>query len=395
MALKTKNSFASRLLAGGYRVFFPAAGLHAGLMILLWVTWYLGYIEIPTAFPPLAWHQHELLFGFVPAVIAGFLLTAVPNWTGRPRLSGWPLLVLFVVWLTGRLAIAMSDGLGVMLAIIVSLVFIPAFAAYILRELVAARNIRNYKIGALLLTLALVQGLFDWETRHSGYVIVADKLAIGLIILLIGIVGGRIIPTFTANWLRRNSPGRLPPEFGPFDQAAMVLSCLALGAWPMAQHSAIASHIAATLMLAAGIAQLARQARWCPERTLAEPLVTILHIAFFFVPFGFLTMAAALALGDGGLHSAAVHAWTGGAIGTMTLAVMTRATRGHSGQPLHAPISTVIIVYAPVVGATLVRMAAAILPDHMTALLSLAGTAWIVAFFGFVALYGRMFVGKA
>ena len=381
-------------LSGGFRPFFLAGALHAALMIGLWVPWYLGFLHVPTALSPLAWHQHELLYGYVPAIIAGFLLAAVPNWTARRPISGLPLLCLFALWLAGRLAIAGSESIGPATAMIVAGAFLPVLAIAMLRELVLARNARNYKVAIVLFLLSATQWGFYYEFDRFGLIDISNRLAIAAIILLICVIGGRIIPAFTGNWLRARGPGTLPTPFNHVDMAVMVLTALALVAWPLAASYPSLQPIPGMLLVAAGIAQLFRQARWTPHRTLAEPLVTILHLAFFFVPLGFGLIGAAALLDDPGLQSAGIHSWTSGAIGTMTLAVMTRATRGHTGQSLHAPRTTVILIYAPIVLATLARIAAALYPGEMMLLLPLAALLWIVAFLAFALLYGPLLLRK-
>ncbi|MFD1328947.1 NnrS family protein [Mycoplana ramosa] len=389
------SSAVAGFFSAGFRPFFLFGALQPALMMALWVPWFLGLSHLPSAMPPVAWHQHELMFGYVPAVIAGFLLTAVPNWTGRKPLSGLPLVLLFVLWLAGRGAIACSDWIGAATAMAVAAAFLPVLALIVLRELVLAGNRRNYKVVVALGALFAAELLFFYEVDRYGFAEFADRMAIGTIIMLVTIIGGRIIPAFTGNWLRQQNPGGLPPSFDRFDMACMVLAFAALTCWLIAARIDALAWPAGMLMLAAGTAQFARQVRWAPLRTFAEPLVTVLHVAFFFVPAGFLLTGAALLSGDPGLRTAGVHAWTVGAIGGMTLAVMTRATRGHSGQMLHAPASTVLAIYVPILLAALARIGAALAPELTMVLLPLSGTCWIVAFLGFVVLYGPLLLRKA
>ena len=384
----------SRFLSGGFRPFFLFGAVHAALMIGLWVPWFLGFMHVPSAFSPVVWHQHELLFGFVPAIIAGFLLTAVPNWTGRPTLKGAPLLALVLLWLAGRIAIATSETIGLTAAAATSLLFLPVLVFLILRELVAGKNRRNYKVAAILGLLFAAQVLFFHEYIRFGRIELASRMAIATVIFLIAVIGGRIIPTFTGNWLRKNNPGREPPPFGTFDLAAMGVSALALILWIAAARTEALAPFAGMACLAAGLFHFARQLRWQPLATRREPLVAMLHVAFTFVPLGFLLTGAGLLTDDVGLTTAGLHGWTAGGIGAMTLAVMTRATRGHSGQALSAPPSTVLIIYAPIVLATLARIGAALLPGSTMLLLPLAALGWIVAFLGYAGLYGPLILRK-
>ncbi|MFN7092360.1 MAG: NnrS family protein [Allorhizobium sp.] len=381
-------SIPQRLLSGGFRLFFPGSALLAAVSIAIWVPWFLGFMHVPTLLPPVAWHQHELLFGFVPAVVAGFLLTAVPNWTGRPGLKGIPLLALFLLWVAGRLTISFSEWTGMLGATLVALAFLPVLAIFVLKELVAASNQRNYKIVAVLALLSAAQMLFHHEIERYGRVEMADRLALSAILILISLVAGRIIPAFTGNWLKANNPGRLPQNFARFDLGVMLLGGLALAMW-IAVAGGLESLRFPTglLMLVASLAHLVRQARWCPERTLGEPLVTILHVGYLFIPLGFLLTGLSILVDHSGFASAGIHAWTTGGVGVVTLAVMTRATRGHTGQALTSPHSTTWLIYAPIILSALLRILVAIWPQHTMLLLPIAGLAWIVAFLGYVVFY--------
>ncbi|WP_159952303.1 NnrS family protein [Rhizobium sp. 18065] len=388
-------SVSRRLLSGGFRLFFPASALVAALTVAVWVPWFLGFMHMPTHLPPVAWHQHELLFGFIPAVVAGFLLTAVPNWTGRPGVSGLPLLLLFTLWLVGRITISISQLTGPLVPTALTLAFLPVLAVIILRELVAAANRRNYKIVAVLVVLSAAQVLFHLEIYRYGRVETADRLALSATILLITIVAGRIVPAFTGNWLKATNPGPLPAPFSRYDLGVLVLTGVALTAWIAASFSPETLALpASVLMLITGLSHIVRQARWCPQRTFREPLVTILHLAYFFVPLGFFLASAPTLLDNTGLRSAGVHAWTTGAVGIMTLAVMTRATRGHTGQALHAPWTTTWLIYAPIVLSALARIAAALAPAQTMTLLPIAGLAWIMGFVGYVVFYGPLILRK-
>lgn len=388
-------SIPQRLLSGGFRLFFPGSALLAAVSIAIWVPWFLGFMHVPTLLPPVAWHQHELLFGFVPAVIAGFLLTAVPNWTGRPGLKGISLLALFLLWIAGRLTISFSEWTGMLGAALVALSFLPVLAIFVLKELVAASNRRNYKIVAVLALLSAAQMFFHHELDRYGRVEMADRLALSAILILISLVAGRIIPAFTGNWLKANNPGRLPQNFARFDLAVMILGSLSLAMW-IAVGGGLESLQFPTglLMLVASLAHLVRQARWCPERTLGEPLVTILHVGYLFIPLGFLLTGLSMLLDHSGFASAGIHAWTTGGVGVVTLAVMTRATRGHTGQALTSPHSTTWLIYAPIILSALLRILVAIWPQHTMLLLPIAGLAWIVAFLGYVVFYMPLIARK-
>jgi len=373
----------------GFRPFFFAGAVHGALMVALWVPWYLGTIALPSAWPPIVWHSHELLFGYVPAIVAGFLLTAVPNWTGRAPVVGWPLAALFSLWLIGRLAIATSALLPMPIVTLASFAFPLTLIAVLLREIIAGKNWRNLKVVAGVSVLTLGQLVFQIEAARQGASLYGHRLAIAATLMLIMIVGGRIVPSFTINWLKMNNPGPLPAPFGRFDRLVMGVSGIALLGWITAPSLSGLAPLLALMLGLAGLLQCARQARWQPHRTLREPLVTVLHVAHGFVPLGFLLAAGAAWTGETTQGTAALHAWTAGAVGLMTLAVMTRATRGHTGRALTAPPGTVMI-YTAIVGATFARIIAAWVPASAPMALAIAGSLWVAGYLAFAILYGPM-----
>jgi uncharacterized protein involved in response to NO len=225
--------------------------------------------------------------------------------------------------------------------------------------------------------------VFHYEAIVYGGADAGVRIGLGAVILLIVLIGGRIIPSFTRNWLNRANPGRLPHSFSQYDTTCVVLSAAALLAWMASPGHALSG----TLLLVAGVLQAMRLARWAGERTLAERLVLILHIGYAFVPLGFLLVGAAILWPEHIPASSGIHAWAAGAVGTMTLAVMTRASLGHAGQPLQASPWTQAM-YAMVVAAALARVVA---PWGLTMeLLYLAAVAWTLAFAGFVFVYGPL-----
>lgn len=379
------------ILSYGFRPFFLFAALHAALAIVLWVPWFLGLVAVPSLLPPVAWHAHSLLFGYVPAVIAGFLLTAVPNWTGRLPVVGLPLAGLFSLWLAGRIAMMMSAHLGPWATALLDLAFLGTLTLVVAREIVWARNWRNLKVLLVLVLLLLAQALFHWEVDRYGRSEMSDRLAIGAIITLIALIGGRIVPSFTTNWLKRVNPGLLPRPPGAFDAIAITAGIVALGVWIARAYISIPGSICGAFLLFAALLHLARQARWAPHRTLREPLVTILHVGYLFVSAGFLLTGLAELSQGRVAASAGIHAWATGAIGTMTLAVMTRASLGHTGHSLTAGPMTVAI-YGAVVAAAVFRIASALLPELTLLLIPASGLAWIVAFLGFALVYGPFLI---
>jgi uncharacterized protein involved in response to NO len=377
------------LLSYGFRPFFLFAALQAALAIALWVPWFLGLVAVPSLLPPMAWHAHSLLFGYVPAVVAGFLLTAVPNWTGRLPVAGWPLAGLFSLWLAGQAATLWSEHLGAWITASVALSFLCALTAVVGREIATARNWHNMPVLLILVVLLVAQALFHWEVDRFGRADIAERLAIGAAVTLLALIGGRVVPSFTTNWLRRVNPGRLPRPPGRFDVVALAAGIAALAVWVASVRIAVPGWLGGGLLLLAGLLHLARQARWAPDRTWREPLLAILHVGYLFVGVGFLLGGLAELSGGRVAASAGIHAWTVGAIGTMTLAVMTRASLGHTGRPLTAGPATAAI-YAAIVLAAVLRIASALAPEYTLVLIPAAGIAWTAAFLGFAAAYGPM-----
>jgi uncharacterized protein involved in response to NO len=369
------------LLSYGFRPFFFLGAFYAALAIALWLPIFEGEISLATLFAPRDWHAHEMLFGYVGAVVTGFLLTAIPNWTGRLPLQGAPLLCLILVWLAGRFAVACSVHFGWVLSASIDCAFLVLVVAAAAREVIVGHNWSNLKVLIPVSVLALANIGFHAEAYVHGTAEFSFRAAVAAVVILIMLIGGRIVPSFTRNWLSRENPGRLPVPFGRFDAASIVFSAIALCIWLVIPDGA---WTAAALLTAATL-QVARLARWAGDRTIRERLVFILHVAYAFVPLGFVLVAAA-ALGLV-LPSAGLHAWMVGAAGTMTLAVMTRASLGHTGRELVASPGTQVI-YASIVFAACARVAGALFPSWTLVLLHIAALAWVIAFGGFAVLYG-------
>jgi uncharacterized protein involved in response to NO len=198
------------ILSYGFRPFFLLGSLYAALAILVWLPMFFGELAVPTAFAPRDWHVHEMLYGYLAAIVTGFLLTAIPNWTGRLPLEGGPLLVLVAVWLAGRIAISVSAFIGPLAAAIIDLAFLTLVAAACLRELIVGRNWHNLVVLAAVVVLIAANATFHAEAILAGVADFGVRIGIAAAIFLITIIGGRVIPSFTRNWLARENPGRLP-----------------------------------------------------------------------------------------------------------------------------------------------------------------------------------------
>lgn len=369
------------VLSFGFRPFFLAGAIWAALAMVLWVAMLSGRDVLPTAFDPVSWHAHEMLFGYLGAVMAGFLLTAVPNWTGSLPISGWPLLGLALLWGLGRIAVAVSALLPWLVVALVDLALPLALAFFLAREIVAGHNWRNLPVLALLVGWIVANAAFHLESVQGGFPARGTGLRAGLAaaILLIALVGGRVVPSFTRNWLAQRRAARLPVPFGWADVMVLALTLVALTGWVFWPDQSVTAIVCGM----AGLAHLWRLARWQGVQTGAEALVWVLHAGYAFVPVGFLAVAASAVLP--GLAPAAQHLWMAGAVGLMTLAIMTRASLGHAGRPLRAsrPVAALYLILILSIGA---RFAAGVLVGQDW-LLYLAAGAWTLAFGGFAAIY--------
>ncbi len=370
----------------GFRPFFFLAAAWGALAVPLWLLAYAGVAGAVTAHADRYWHAHELVYGYAAAAIGGFLLTAIPNWTGRKPVGGWLLGGLVALWLVGRLGMCVGQGTGWVVAA-VDLAFVPALMAVAAREIVGGRNWRNLVV---LIFLGLLAGANVWyhATLLAGAApSPALRLAIATLVMLIVFIGGRITPGFTRNWLVKQGIRRLPPEFGMMDRLALAGTAPALVSWVIEPAAAVTGGLAAAAATLLGL----RLARWRGLAARVEPLLLVLHAGYAFVPIGFL-LVAAHAFGALPTPDAALHAWTAGAVGTMTVAVMTRATLGHSGRALVATPGTVLIYGAVVLGAAL-RIIAPLVPAAFLPLLQAGGVAWAAGLAAYVAVYGPILLG--
>ncbi|AQS42104.1 MAG: Protein NnrS [Candidatus Tokpelaia hoelldobleri] len=389
MATSAKKMRAWRgpaILSYGYRPFFLCASLVAVFAMIVFIILYAGYEILPIGMDAISWHAHMFLFGYLWAVITGFLMTAVPNWTGRFPIVGWPLSGLFGLWLLGRVAISLSAWLPDVLTIILDLLFPVALVVVIGCEIIHGKNWRNLKVLVIVSVLLLANILFDYAIFYDGSGVdsLGERLAVGAAIMLITLIGGRIVPSFTRNWLAKHNVSRLPAPHDGFDKLALALTAIALLLWVFAPVSAGVGAVA----VIAGVFNLVRLVRWHGWLTIAEPLVWVLHLGYLFVPLGFLGIGYAVLAGRVDWITAFQHLWMAGGIGLMTLAVMTRASLGHSGRPL--TVSRVVAsLYVMLFVSVFLRLWAG-LAGNLTPLLHSAAGLWILAFTGFVVLYWKV-----
>jgi uncharacterized protein involved in response to NO len=370
-----------------FRPFFLAASLWAALALLLWMILFVSGIAFPSRFDPLTWHIHAMLFGFVLAAIAGFILTAIPNWTGRTPVGGGRLVALVTLWLIGRIACVMSAFLPLWLAAAIDIAFPVALCGVAVCEIVAARNWRNLMIPVPIGVLAIADLLMYLEL--AGFDIPPGfgwRLALAAAIALLSAIGGRIIPPFTRNWLVSRGSALNPVSHRWLDRLALVTLHGGLLGWAFLPAS---RPIGGVLLLAA-ILNLWRLAGWRGFATASEPLLSILHVGYGWVVLGAALLGASM-LSDIVPEPAAIHAFTAGAIGTMVLAVMTRVSRGHTGRALEADGVT-ISIYTIVVIAGLARVAAAFADARSVQLLEISALLWVTSFGLFAISYGPMLI---
>lgn len=388
LALRKRRMAASPpFLRGGFRPFFFGAATWAVIAIGLWLVELTGAIALPTGFDPVAWHRHEMLFGFVGAAICGFLLTAIPNWTGRMPIAGKPLLALFGLWAAARLAVLTSGATGLWAAAVFDIGLFVSLALLAGREVMMSKN-RNLPVVALVLLFAVADA---GDYLQAGGVIGGDygwRGAIALVILMISLIGGRIIPSFTRNWLVKSGMGgALPTQPQSLDVLILASTAIALLFWLVVPGS----RLTGAMLVIASLAQALRLSRWGGARTFSDPLVAILHVGYAWVPVGLFLLGLAVAGADLP-RSAGIHALTAGAMTTMILAVMSRASLGHTGRELKASRATSLAYVCVTVGAAL-RVAASLGIGGSTPILDVAGALWGAGLLVFAIAYAPVLWG--
>lgn len=366
----------------GLRPFFLGAALFAGMAVPAWVVLLSLLADAGPVSAARVWHVHEMLFGFLPAVMTGFLFTAIPNWTDRPPIRGVPLMGLFGLWVAGRCVMAVPS-LDPVIAASIDGLFLVAVAAAVWREIAAGRSWGQAPIGVLISLYAMTALWFHVLRINGGGTGSAERLALGVIMLLLTVIGGRVTPSFTAEFLSERDRRFRPAKLALVDGLSILLTGAAVIAWMVAPESGATG----LLFVGGGAAQLARLLRWHGWATWPEPLVFVLHVGYGWLAVSLLVMGGAI-LGFGLPVTDSVHALTSGAVGVMTLAIMTRASLGHTGRTRHAGPATVLMYVLVNLGAVLrVFGPATTLPD--SAVFGLAALSWSGAYGLFGLLYGR------
>ena len=374
--------------ARGFRPFFLSAAVFAGIAMPLWVAMLVHDVPVPSYLEGSAWHIHEMIFGYVAAVVVGFLLTAVPNWTGRLPVVGGPLMALWLLWIAGRVAIAFS-AFSPLFGAVIDSAFLVVFAGLIWREIASGKNKRNYPVAVLVSLFAFANIAYHYLALNDLDIAPAERAALGVIAILIALIGGRVTPSFTRNWMASKRLSPLPASMGNVDKASMALSVVAVVLWVL-----LPDHIlTAGVMVLAAVSILLRMARWRTFAVAGEAIVVILHIAYLWLAVWFFLMAFSI-FSDGALDAAsALHALSAGAIGTMTMAMMTRASLGHSGQVIHAG-GMIKAIYGSIILGAIIRIFANVLPvDYMQAV-GVAGMLYALGMVLFVIYFAPMFIKK-
>jgi uncharacterized protein involved in response to NO len=378
-------------LSYAFRPFFLLNGIFAVGVIGVWMVVLHG--GGPRTLPAnvVYWHGHEMLVGFAMAAISGFMLTAVATWTGRPAVRGLPLAALVCAWLTGRLAMGLAGVLPSVWVAVLDMLFPLLLIVLVAREVVGGGNERNYPIVFITVLLAAFNllyhlslvGVLDLSLNADR---VALYLMIHLVLLLVTVIAGRIVPNFTANWLRSQGATKLPICTELVDRATILLT-VATGLFAAVMPLSPATGV---LALAAAAAHALRLSRWCGLATRSEPLLFVLHAAYAWFPIGYLLLGWSVF--EGRLPpTVALHALTMGVIAFMVLAVSTRVALAHTGRKLHAARLTVVAYWSMLL-AVLLRVTSALGNNYMQAL-DLSAVAWMVAFAIFVWVYWPVLTG--
>ncbi|KIL98778.1 NnrS protein involved in response to NO [Paramagnetospirillum magnetotacticum MS-1] len=378
-----KGSRGPVFFAAGFRPFFLFAAIQAAVMLPVWLLAFAGILPVPANWNPVVWHSHAMVFGLGGAAVGGFLLTAVPNWTNSHHVSGRPLMALFGLWLAGRAAVALAGILPPLLVAAIDLGYLPLLAYLLAKPLIQAGKWRNIVFLPILGVLWLA-GMCAHIEALTGHVAGLKGVTLGIFILLlmIAIVGGRIIPSFTQNWLRMQ--GR-PVDVAPVGwiESGGAGGIVALAG--LAQVLLPSSPLAGGTLLLAALVHAWRLSGWHGLKVVSSPILVILHVGYAWMVLGFALLGLSAFIASLP-PSAALHALTAGAIATMIMAVMSRAALGHAGHPLVVSKLTVW-AYGLISAGALLRVVAPVIPDGMMVLTMMGGGVWTLAWLLYVVVY--------
>jgi uncharacterized protein involved in response to NO len=371
------------LFAYGFRPFFLAAGLSAVLVVPAWLVMVAQGSMPLRVLPPQLWHAHELFYGFVGAALAGFLLTAVPSWTGAKGFAGWPLAAVAAAWLLGRLVFALANAVPLWALAAAELAFLPGIAILLAPPLVRSRN-RNTPLLFVLAALWITDAAFIAGLARQDPVLASGSLrvAIDLMLVVVTVIGGRIVPSFTANALRRRGESPDIRSF-PWLERAVIALMVAVVLVDLWQPDGMAAGWLAALV---AVAQTLRLSGWRSLRTRGEAILWVLHLGYAWMPVGFALKALWLLAGvEWAEHW--LHALTMGVFGTMILAVTTRAALGHTGRALTVGGGIAAAYVLLTLGVAARVFAPALWPSHYLWTLLLSGSLWTAAFTVYLIIY--------
>lgn len=362
------------ILGLAFRPFFLLGALFSVVSLGLWAGILTGTID-PTVYGgSLWWHTHEMLFGFVSAIVVGFLLTAVQNWTGIPGIKGGYLLGLLLLWLSARIMLYFAALFPHWLIVLVDLLFLPTAAVTLASFIVRVRQWRNFIFVPLLFALASVNGIFHWSAFSGSVALQAEAgtTTVLLISLLMSTMAGRVLPMFTANGTQTERVADRPW----LEKSALVTMMLAVLAGSSARE--LPSGIAAFFLFLAALTLAVRGFRWRIWVTLKTPLVWSLHLSYWCIPLGLLLFALSLVSGTVS-HSQAIHTLTVGAIGMMILAMISRVSLGHTGRNIIVG-KVMTLAFVAVFAAFIVRVFGVYWIENYTHLIVTAVILWALAY---------------
>lgn len=369
MSRKKQTAFTRpALLSHGFRLFFLLAIGFGVIVIPYWLAVFFGLVEFTGPFNPVDWHIHEMIFGYAAAVITGFLFTAIPNWTGRLPINGLRLGGLACLWLVGRCAVLGIGGFGPIWVLLLDCSFITAVLCTAVIEIVAGKNWRNLIVVLPMGLLLSANIWFHLEIMSTGGADFGRRLGLGVVVFLITLIGGRVIPSFTRNWLVKQDAEKLPTPMNRFDGICLVSGAVSLLVWVCLPNSSVT----AGLLVVAGVLHTLRLFRWQGHQTLPSPLLFILHLSYAFVPLGFV-------LTGFGFATQGVHIFGIGAIGGMTVAVMIRASAGHTGRELDISRG-VLVGFLLLPLSALMRVFATVMETYSHHVLICSAVLWTVGF---------------
>ena len=372
----------------GFRPFFLLAGLFGTLSVPMWIGLYVGHVDLNLVAAPLVWHGHEMLFGYTSAAIAGFLLTVVPNWTKVKARKGNVLVGLSVLWLAGRVAFWAQGYFPYGLVAAVDMLFLIVFTALVMPPLLDPRHRRQLMFVPILLALIVANAMthlgvagfdalgFDWGIRGL-------TLGLDATVVLLAVMAGRVTPSFTSSFLGHGNPAIKVLQRPKLERAVLGATWAVLVVDQVLPASALAGGVA----LIAAVLHGVRLSGWQGRRTLSNPILWVLHLGYLWLVAGLVLKGLSdfdvLAAADG------IHALTIGAIGTITLGVMTRAALGHTGRVVKAA-PAIVGAYALISVAALIRLATIVWPEYSSELIMVSGVVWTAAFAIFVVVYAPM-----